>query len=295
MNVHHLELFYYVARHGGIMPAVRHMPYGIQQPAVSGQMLQLEADLGVTLFRRRPFQLTAPGRELLEHIEPFFRDLDAVADRLRGGARHAIRLAAPDTALREHLPEVLHEVRREFPTLKVTLRLVQQEGVEPLLEAGEVDFAIAPLVGRPRAGLSHADLLEVPLALTVPRKCRFADAEALLDALAAGSWREPLIAQPATDIVPRRFREFLAGRGLEWTPSMEVETLDLVDLYVSQGFGVGLRVQVAGQARPSGVRVLPLENCPALRLAALWRGKLTPPMEALLRAVQARAQQMTTE
>jgi len=37
MNIHHLELFYYVARHGGIVPAVRNMPYGIQQPAVSGQ------------------------------------------------------------------------------------------------------------------------------------------------------------------------------------------------------------------------------------------------------------------
>src|SRR5207249_2232437 len=35
MNIHHLELFYYVARHGGIVPAVRNMPYGIQQPAAS--------------------------------------------------------------------------------------------------------------------------------------------------------------------------------------------------------------------------------------------------------------------
>lgn len=26
MNVHHLELFYYVARHGGITSAVRKMP-----------------------------------------------------------------------------------------------------------------------------------------------------------------------------------------------------------------------------------------------------------------------------
>ena len=51
MNIHHLELFYYVARHGGIMEAVRNIPYGIQQPAVSGQIAQLEEDLGVTLFQ----------------------------------------------------------------------------------------------------------------------------------------------------------------------------------------------------------------------------------------------------
>ena len=38
-NLHHLELFYHVARAGGITAAVRSMPYGIQQPAVSGQIL----------------------------------------------------------------------------------------------------------------------------------------------------------------------------------------------------------------------------------------------------------------
>ena len=37
-NLHHLELFYHVARHGGITAAARSMPYGIQQPAISGQI-----------------------------------------------------------------------------------------------------------------------------------------------------------------------------------------------------------------------------------------------------------------
>ena len=45
MNIHHLELFYYIAKHGGIA-AVRNMPYGIQQPAVSGQIAKLEEALG---------------------------------------------------------------------------------------------------------------------------------------------------------------------------------------------------------------------------------------------------------
>jgi len=42
MNIHHLELFYFVAKHGGIAGAVRNIPYGIQQPAVSGQIAKLE-------------------------------------------------------------------------------------------------------------------------------------------------------------------------------------------------------------------------------------------------------------
>ena len=68
MNVHHLELFFYVAKHGGISSAVRHMPYGIQQPAVSGQILQLEEYLGQKLFHRRPFSLTPGGERLFRFI-----------------------------------------------------------------------------------------------------------------------------------------------------------------------------------------------------------------------------------
>jgi DNA-binding transcriptional LysR family regulator len=89
MNVHHLELFYYVARHGGIMPAVRNIPYGIQQPAVSAQVAQLEEFLGVTLFQRRPFALTPEGEKLYGFIQPFFSNLDKIAAEFQGG-RHGI-------------------------------------------------------------------------------------------------------------------------------------------------------------------------------------------------------------
>src|SRR5690349_6064584 len=94
MNIHHLELFYYVARHGGISEAVRNIPYGIQQPAVSGQVAQLEEYLGVILFQRRPFGLTPPGEKLFKFISPFFSNLEAVAAELQGGEARQIRIGA---------------------------------------------------------------------------------------------------------------------------------------------------------------------------------------------------------
>src|SRR5258708_37565418 len=106
MNIHHLELFYYVARHGGISEAVRNIPYGIQQPAVSEQIAQLEEVLGTTLFHRRPFSLTAPGQKLYAFIEPFFSGIDALANELQGGTTHQIRIGASDIILRDHLPEL---------------------------------------------------------------------------------------------------------------------------------------------------------------------------------------------
>ena len=73
MNIHHLELFYYVARHGGIVPAVRNMPYGIQQPAVSGQIdfahLQKSFGFGAGRFmERKPV-----GWKMFSHAPQNFR------------------------------------------------------------------------------------------------------------------------------------------------------------------------------------------------------------------------------
>ncbi len=115
MNVHHLELFYYVALHGGIMPAVRNIPYGIQQPAVSSQVAQLEEFLGVTLFRRRPFELTGDGEKLFRFIEPFFSNLDKIAGEFQGGQARQIRIGASSVVLREHLPGFLRASAKSFP------------------------------------------------------------------------------------------------------------------------------------------------------------------------------------
>src|ERR1700753_3365679 len=108
MNVHHLELFYFVARHGGIMPAVRNIPYGIQQPAISAQVAQLEEYLGVTLFQRRPFILTPEGEKLFSFIQPLFSNLDKMAAEFQGGQTRLFRIGASTIILRDHLPSLLN-------------------------------------------------------------------------------------------------------------------------------------------------------------------------------------------
>src|SRR5881409_3308980 len=137
MNIHHLELFYYVARHGGITEAVRNIPYGIQQPAVSGQVAQLEEYLGVTLFQRRPFALTPAGERLYGFIQPFFSNLDQMAVELQGGEARQIRIGASTVVLRDHLPALFQDVRKKFPRLKITLREGYQRELEALLQKEE--------------------------------------------------------------------------------------------------------------------------------------------------------------
>src|SRR5260370_41286438 len=122
MNIHHLELFYYVARHGGITGAVRNIPYGIQQPAISGQVAQLEEFLGVTLFQRRPFALTPAGEKLYRFVNPFFSNLDSVPSELQGGKERQIRIGTSTIVLPDHLSELFRNVSTRYANFKVGLR-----------------------------------------------------------------------------------------------------------------------------------------------------------------------------
>src|ERR1700704_5211155 len=179
MNIHHLELFYFVARHGGISEAVRNIPYGIQQPAVSGQVGQLEEYLGVTLFQRRPFALTPPGEKLYKFIQPFFSNLDGVANELQGGKARQIRIGASTIVLRDHLPTLFQTVRKKFPNLKIALREGYQAELESLLDKEELDLAVTLIEKKSSAGIRSVSLLELPLVLLVAKNSPITAAEEL--------------------------------------------------------------------------------------------------------------------
>lgn len=286
MNIHHLELFYYVARHGGIMEAVRNMPYGIQQPAMSSQILQLEEELGVKLFQRRPFELSPAGQELYAFVRPFFGSVDQVGERLRGGVAQSLRLAAPVMALRDHLPAVLQDLRRRFPKLRLTLRAGQQPQVWSWLERHELDLAITLLEDKSPPGLNQVPLIDLPIVLLVSKACRFRSADDAFRVLSDGNPPEPLITLTPGELAPRRLREHLAGKGLEWQPDIEVTDLELIDTYVARGFGIGLTLDVPGKSFPKGTRRLPIPGLAPLQLGAAWHGKPTVIMQELLLALR---------
>jgi DNA-binding transcriptional LysR family regulator len=290
MNIHHLELFYYVARHGGISEAVRNIPYGIQQPAVSGQIAQLEEYLGVTLFHRRPFSLTPPGQKLYRFIEPFFTGVDALATELQGGTTHQIRIASANVILRDYMPELLQSVRKKFPGLRITLRQVISPKLEALLQQQEIDLAVAVMERKTASGVNSLVLLELPMVLIVPANSEISSAEELWkrDKIA-----EPLICLPPEEILSKHFQQGLSKIGVDWFPSIEINSTDSIETYVANGFGIGVSVSIPKTKMSPKVRSLPLPGFPHVVLGALWRGKPTPPLKMLLEELQARARRFS--
>ena len=283
MNVHHLELFYYVARHGGISEAVRNMPYGIQQPAISGQILQLEEFLGVTLFQRRPFQLTAAGEDLYGFIQPFFSNITSTADRLRGGVSQQMRVGASQLVLRSYIPAVLRAMRKKFPKLKVSLREGYQHQLEDWLQKQELDLAVTVLDGKAPTGLKTLSLLTLPMVLLVEKSSKLRTAEELWS---RDRIEETLISLPADEVFCRNFQAGLAKRGVDWFPGIEVSSLELIETYVADGHGIGLSVVIPKMKHSPQVRALPLEGFAPVNFGVLWQGKPGPLGQAMLEEIQ---------
>jgi DNA-binding transcriptional LysR family regulator len=285
MNIHHLELFYYVAKHGGIAAAVRNMPYGIQQPAVSGQIARLEEALGAKLFNRRPFSLLPAGVELFEFIKPFFDNVEKVAGRIRGAVQQ-LRIAAPSIVLHDYVPELLQRVRRRFPIFRLQLHEAARGDAERLLQAGEIDLAITVIDSKRRPEIHSRPLLELPLILLVNKKHHLTTAKQLWS---RDKIEETLITFPRSDALQTHFQRGLDQFGVEWFPGIEVNSTRLIEHYVANGYGIGATVATPGFKPPSGVRVISLPSFPPVVVGAAWAGKLSPIAQQFLAEVEIEA------
>ncbi len=278
MNIHHLELFYHVARCGGISAAARGMSYGIQQPAISHQIGLLEKDLGVTLFERRPFALTAAGRSLYDFARSFFGHVDDVAAGLReGGQLHRIRIAASRIVLRDHLPGPLQRIRGRFHPLAFSLVSTSAPEMVKMIGRGEIDLAITALDEKLPSGFHSEQLAALTLALAVRGDSPWRSATALLK---NGAAKETLIDLAADEPVSRVFHRELAKTGVRWRSRLELDSFDLLLTYVAHGFGVALSLM--HPKIPSGIRLLPLKDLPKIKVLALWKGNPAPATAALI-------------
>jgi DNA-binding transcriptional LysR family regulator len=283
VNVHHLELFYYVAKHGGISAAVRHIPYGIQQPAVSGQMGKLEEDAGAQLFERSPFRLTSAGEVLFEHVRPFFENLGPLAAELRESGDPELRLGGSEFVLREHIPTVMQRTKVKFPRLRFSMRTGFQVELEEWLRKGDLDLAATLVEERPPARLRRLRLANVPLVLLVPRASPIRFAEELW---AKKKLREPLVSLPPATILMRNFQRGLKRLGVTWPQTVEAGSIDLTTRYVANGDGFGVNIGIDSVVKHRDVRVLPLEGFAPLTMGVIWRGEPSPLVRAVIEEVQ---------
>jgi DNA-binding transcriptional LysR family regulator len=286
LKVHQLELFYYVTLSEGITQASREMPYAVTQPGISRQMLDLEKDCGMMLFQRKPFALTPAGERLFAFIKPFFDGLNRFPKELHDQLPVRVRIAGPPVVLRDYLPRILRPLAQAFPNLSPHLKAGLQGEIEEWLKEGEADLAITLLEEEPPRGCSSRPLLTLPLALLVPASAKITD----FSQLCRNHPRDRLISPPEGDAITRAFERGLKQQAIRWELHAEMNSIELVESYVAQGFGVGLTLLVPGCNYIPEVRVLPLPGFPGVPVGLIWRRDPAPVTEALMRAMEQAAE-----
>ncbi len=283
MNIHHLELFYYVARFGGISRAVRHMPYGIQQPAVSSQSLLLEEDLGVILFDRQPFHLTAAGQELFDFIRPFFENLESMRARLQKKEAPQLRVGASELVVRNHLPTVLQRLKKNHPEIRLGLRTGFQPQIETWLQERQIDLAVVSLESRPASRLHSTRLLRLPLVLLVPKNSKIKTAAELF---AQDKIEEPLISLPGSEALSRLLQKGLKRQKVDWQPAIETSSYELITWFVANGYGLGVNVNLPEIVNHPKVRSIPMPDFDPVEVVVMWSGQPTPFLQFVLEEIQ---------
>jgi DNA-binding transcriptional LysR family regulator len=171
MQIARLEGFYWVARTGGYAAAARAFPYPLTQPAVFQQVRKLEDELGVRLFERAAkaeLRLTAPGRQLYEHVAPFFERLPSVERALKAATpARELRVAAEALILEQVLPRWIRQLQRREPELRIEVSELPAPDPE-VVRSGEVDLAVAYFPSALPAGLASRTVATLSSFLVVP-------------------------------------------------------------------------------------------------------------------------------
>lgn len=170
MDTRHLRGFLKIADTGSISRAAESL--GIAQPSLSQQLLRLEDEVGIVLFRRtsRGVALTAGGRIFQEHARQLLRAAEQAiedAHQLTGEVSGEVVLAVPYSISRIAGLPLLEAFRRHAP--HVAFRLVEgmTGAIRGWLDAGKIDLGILHGIG-PLRHLSTRHIATEELYLVGP-------------------------------------------------------------------------------------------------------------------------------
>src|SRR5215469_10505448 len=145
MDVRHLRTFVTVAEQGTVSKAS--LQLRVVQPALSRQIGELEAELGVKLFDRirRRLVLTGHGEQLLAECQSIVNAMDFLRERaelLRRADRGVLKIAATPQMIDGVFSTFLHRYAERFPNVEI--KLTEAVGTEPFakLARGELHLAI---------------------------------------------------------------------------------------------------------------------------------------------------------
>jgi len=271
MEIRHLRYFVAVAEELHFGRAAQRLH--IQQPPLSRQIQDFEAELGFPLFERsrRRVELTPAGTALLGRARQVFDALDvAIHDARSASEGESGRLVVgyPSSLAYSGLTELLRAFRTRFPSVEIALRELPPADQVDGLKAGSLDVGFVRT--SPDDPTLAAELVRrESLMVVLPDDHRLAKQRAIsLKALA----QEPFVMFPRAR-GPAFFDQLMAlcGRaGFSPRIVQEAAQLDIVSL-VAAGFGISIMPSSMRNFRRPGLAFRAIVGAPQVELLIVWR------------------------
>jgi DNA-binding transcriptional LysR family regulator len=126
------------------------------QPPLSRQIRDVERQLGVELFQRRPTRLTDAGRIFVESAREVLAAAERTVERTRSAGRAesgTVRVGCTVTAAFDEMPKLAELMRDEHPAVRVDAREQWDSEITSSIESGELDVVVGRYVPTPSSWL----------------------------------------------------------------------------------------------------------------------------------------------
>ncbi len=181
MNLRDLRYIVALAEHGHFGKAAE--ACHASQPTLSGQILKLEEELGITIFERsgRSVKVTAVGADILAHARRAIAEADeiqAIAKASRDPLAGPLNLGVIPTLCPYLMPFILPRMAEELPKMPLVLTEDLTERLVEGVTNGRLDAAL--IASEPQApGLVSDILFDEVFRLALPANHRLAKQTAI--------------------------------------------------------------------------------------------------------------------
>ncbi|GAB3048739.1 LysR family transcriptional regulator [Virgibacillus ainsalahensis] len=240
MELKQIKYFIEVAKREHVTEAAHAMH--IAQSAVSRQIFNLEAELGVDLFIRegRTVRLTTIGRVFLEHMEQAMYVIDDAAqviEEYTDPERGTIHVGFPSSLSAYILPTAISAFRDHYPNVKFKLKQGSYHKLKEAVINGEINMALLGPVPMNEKKLQGSILFTENIFALLPVNHSLAEASSLnLNQLREDSF----ILFPQDYVLRDLIINACTQLGFSPNVSFEGEDIDAIKGLVSAGLGVSL-------------------------------------------------------
>ena len=282
-DVRHIEAFLAVARCSHFTRAAADLH--VSQSALTVQIRQLEAALGVRLFDRnnRSVALTPAGRELVGPLERVLVDLRSIAEHahdLVSRPRGIVTVACLPSVAASVLPRAIAALAAQHHGVVVRTHDVVAERVLEMVRSGEADFGVGN-ADRVDRKVTAQPLITDRLSAFVPEGHALAARRHVTLKELAG---QPLVLTRKDSSVRAVLERALRADRLAVAVAQEVTYMATALGMAAAGVGIAVLPEAAAALAPAGVRRVAIRS-PVLtrQIAVLLRaGRSLSPAAACL-------------